>query len=216
MLSRRHLRIKVMQALYGLHQEENRATEKAEKELLRSVERTFDDYFLVFLLFIEMADFGRMQSEDAADLVSTKRLNTMKLGTRFYENRFVQRLIKSELLADAAKTRKLSWSSDRDFVERLFNAVRRTKEYIHFAELKESTWEDDRECCIQLLKKVIFNEEMFEHTMEEKSLYWGDDKDLVTSMVIKTFKGFDEEKFDESFQPLFKNEHDDTKMIFLK
>ena len=49
MLNRRHLRIKVLQALYAFTQSDNKSLKAGEKELLHSIDKMYDLYILYLL-----------------------------------------------------------------------------------------------------------------------------------------------------------------------
>ena len=54
MLNRRYLRIKVYQALYAFWQSDAGSAARVEKEMFLSIERTFDLYVQLLLLFGEV------------------------------------------------------------------------------------------------------------------------------------------------------------------
>ena len=56
MLSRRHLRIRVMQALYSWYQSEEKNTDAVLRELFRGAERTYDLYLSLMQVLPELAD----------------------------------------------------------------------------------------------------------------------------------------------------------------
>ena len=56
MLSRRYLRIRVMQTLYAWYQTENKSAFQVEQELFKGTEKIFDLYLQLLSFFIEMSD----------------------------------------------------------------------------------------------------------------------------------------------------------------
>ena len=54
MLTRRHIRVKVMQSIYALHQSENHNLQKEEKFLLNSMENMQGLYLTLMSLWIEL------------------------------------------------------------------------------------------------------------------------------------------------------------------
>jgi N utilization substance protein B len=57
---------------------------------------------------------------------------------------------------------------------------------------KEDSYEDDRELWRKLYRTLIQNNESLDALLEEKSLYWNDDKEVVDTFVLKTIKRFEE------------------------
>ena len=56
----------------------------------------------------------------------------------------------------------------------------------------EDTYEEDRELWRKIYKTFIFNNEELDVLLEDQSLYWNDDKEIVDTFVLKTIKRFDE------------------------
>lgn len=44
----------------------------------------------------------------------------------------------------------------------------------------------------QIYKKIIFNNAELDQVLEDQSLYWNDDKEIVDTFVLKTIKRFEE------------------------
>ena len=55
----------------------------------------------------------------------------------------------------------------------------------------ETTYDDDRELWRRLYKMFIETNDDLDALLEEKSLYWNDDKEVVDTFVLKTIKRFD-------------------------
>ncbi|MDG1657433.1 MAG: antitermination protein NusB, partial [Crocinitomicaceae bacterium] len=64
MLNRRHLRIKVLQALYAYFQANEDDYTKAEKELFHSVERIYELYIYMLLSFTELKSIAEYRIEE--------------------------------------------------------------------------------------------------------------------------------------------------------
>ena len=74
---------------------------------------------------------------------------------------------------------------------------------------EEQTYEADRELWRKLYKTFIFNNDELDALLEDKSLYWNDDKCVVDTFVLKTIKRFDEKNgANQPLLPEFKDEED--------
>jgi len=81
-----------------------------------------------------------------------------------------------------------------------------TKEYI---EAETSSYAEDREFWRKIYKKIIFNNAELDQVLEDQSLYWNDDKEIVDTFVVKTIKRFDEKNgAKQELLPEFKDEDD--------
>ena len=75
----------------------------------------------------------------------------------------------------------------------------------------------DRELIRKLYKTFVDGNEDFDSLLEEHSLYWNDDKEIVDSFVLKTIKRFNEETTPE--QPLLpkyasEDDHEFARRLF--
>ncbi len=65
MISRRIIRIKILQLLYAYFQSAESSLNKSEKELFFSIQKTYDLYHYLLLLIVEIADYANSRIEIA-------------------------------------------------------------------------------------------------------------------------------------------------------
>ncbi len=65
MISRRQLRIKVLQTLYAYYQAENDQLNQAEKELQKNINKSYDLYHYLLIMIMEIADLAESRMEIA-------------------------------------------------------------------------------------------------------------------------------------------------------
>ena len=216
-LTRRHIRIKVLQALYAYFNSKNDDYVKGEKELFFSLNKMYDMYLLYLLLFDELVTVAQNRIEDGKQkrLPSEEDLNP---NTKFIDNSVFKLLSENRELKAKAEQRKVNWVKEEDAVRKLFKEVRESKEYQAYMSTRESSFEEDKAFAIKLFKKIIANFEFIHHIFEENSIYWVDDIDLVCSMVLKTIKQFNEKSDEyEEILTLFKLDDDEeefAKVLF--
>jgi len=207
MISRRHLRIKVMQALYGYFQSKDKDMASFEKELNKSVEKLYDSYLLLFLFLSELSEISRIYAEDKLEK-HIKVFMAPKTNTRFYDNSVLQIIIKDKAFEDICKRRKLTWNPETDVIKKIFNEVKESKAYISYCWKANSPFNEDLDFVYTILKDVLFDSQLFQDIMEEKSICWVDDSELVQGMILKTIKNFPENSLNIPLFPLFKEEDD--------
>lgn len=209
MLNRRHLRIKVMQALYAFFQSENNDLRKGEKELLFSIEKIYDLYISILLIIPEIVDFAiRTQEEAKQKMLPTAE--DLDPNTKFINNRFVKQLSKNSELYRKAENRKISWRNEPELIKKIFLLVKNSDEYFEYMKSSDSSYEEDKEFIIKIFKKYISEFELLYHYFEEKSIYWMDDFELVNSIIVKTIKTFTPGSNEHTpLMPLYKDEEDD-------
>ena len=73
----------------------------------------------------------------------------------------------------------------------------------------ESSYAEDRELWRKIYKFIIMKDERIDEVLEDQSLYWNDDKEIVDTFVLKTIKRFDEEQgADMELMPEYKDDED--------
>ncbi len=214
MISRRHIRIKVMQALYSFFQGEDKTLIQVENELKESIEKAYDSYLLLFLLVSELAEISRIYAEDKPEKY-IKVIMSHKANTRFYDNIYVQKILNDTTIQTIVKQRKLTWQKENDVLKKLFNDIKESSIYSTYTWSTNNLFEEDNKFIIDILKEIVFKSDLFLDIMEEKSLYWTDDKKLVLSNFIKTVKT--ETQFSEQINifPKFRDIEDKQFMLEL-
>jgi transcription antitermination protein NusB len=210
MLSRRHLRIRVMQALYAYYQSENRDLNRAEQEMLNGTRKIFELYLMVLQFYVELAHQEEMYYDD---LPASAVTGLRKTTNRFIKDLpFVEWLKSNKTYVDLIKKYKISWQAEADIVKQAFFQIRQLERYKEFGENETNSFDDDRDFILWLYKEIFVASENVRHLLEEKTIYWAESLDLVEAMVSKTS---DVKKAGNDFKliPLFKDEDDDLKFM---
>lgn len=211
MLNRRHLRVKVMHALYAFFQSNNSDLRAGEKELLFSLEKVYDLYIYYLSLFPELAEVAHTVSVEGKQKYFPTE-EEKNPNTKFIENGAIKRLAQMDDLQKMISNRKINWKTEPELTKKIFNTVKASPEYQEYLANPTRSLETDKEFLVKIFKNYVGPFELLLHLFEEKSIYWMDDFDLVASMVIKTIKNLKEESGkEERLLPLFKDEEDDRK-----
>lgn len=213
MLNRRHLRIKVLQALYAFFQSEEENYGRTEKEMLNSIDRIYDLYLFLLLSFEEVKIVAEQRIEDnKGKLRPTEEDKNPNL--KFVSNRIFKALEDSKHLRHLSQENKVSWIGDanREMFRKIFNQLREEELFISYMNSEEDSLESDLQYAIAMFKNDIANSPLIYHYFEEKSISWLDDIDLACSMVIKTIKGIREGENVEVL-PLYKDPEDEIPFV---
>jgi N utilization substance protein B len=131
------------------------------------------------------------------------------VNRRFAENLFVQQLEVNKQLIDFKETQKKSWDNDKDYIKSLYNKIVTSDIYKEYMNAEESSYMADREVWRKIYKNIIMKDEEIDNVLEEQSLYWNDDKEIVDTFVLKTIKRFEEKNgADQELMPEYKDEED--------
>lgn len=208
MINRILIRIKVLQIIYAYYQNGNKDLKTAEKELLFSLQKSYDLYHYFFLLLIDVTNL----QERVLDNRKHKYMPTeeeINPNTKFIDNRFVAQLKKNLALQEQVSQNSLSWSNDADFIKDVLDLILKSDIYQEYIDNKEDSYEIDKEFWRQIFKKIICTNEMIEEYLEDKSIYWNDDIEIVQTFTLKTIKKFEEENGEkQTLLPMFKDEED--------
>lgn len=189
MLNRRHLRIKILQALYAYFQSDEDSYNRTEKELMNAIDRIYDLYLYLLLTFDELKIVAEQRLEDNKSKLRPKE-EDINPNLKFVENRVFAILSDSKYLRRFAEENKVSWIGDvnREMFRKMFNQIKENETYFSYMNSEEDSIENDIQFAINLFKVEIANSPLIYNFFEEQSIHWLDDIDLACSMVLKTIK----------------------------
>ncbi len=218
LLNRRHLRIKILQSLYAHYAEGSGDLVKSEKALFFSIDKMYEMYLYLLALIVEMqgAAIEKIEAGKNKKLPSHEDLHP---NVKFVTNRVVRKFVNSKALKKAMETTGVSWADQKDLIKKLFKELTTTDDYKEYMESEERGHEHDREYLLRFFKRHLINVEMLHDFFEEKSIFWNDDIDLISSMTIKTIKLVKDEDDDVELLPLWSDDDEEknfTETLFRK
>ena len=208
MINRVLIRLKIVQIVYAYYQNGGKNLDTAEKELFFSLSKAYDLYNYLLLLMVEITrQAERKQSAAKNKLLPTEE--ELHPNTKFVDNRFIAQLEVNKQLLEFSETQKKTWENESEFVKRLCEVIMNSDIYKEYMECETSSYEEDRELWRKIYKRIIFNNYELDQVLEDQSLYWNDDKEIVDTFVLKTIKRFEEENgADQPLLPEFKDDED--------
>ena len=201
------IRIKVVQLTYAYYQNGNRNMDNAEKELLFSLSKAYDLYNYLLQLIVEIT----REERHRLDVLTARaeREGTDRPVQKFAFNKFATQLEENKALNDFIDVKKLSWGNDVEFIRKTCNQIEQSQLFQDYIESDDDSYEADREIWRKLYKQLIQKNDELDSILEDKSLYWNDDKEIVDTFVIKTIKRFDPvAKSNQELLPEYKDEED--------
>ncbi|MDE6353668.1 MAG: transcription antitermination factor NusB [Prevotella sp.] len=190
MINREIIRIKTVQLTYAYYQNGNKNIESAEKELFFSLSKAYDLYNYLLALIVAVTKESRQHLEVAQ--AKAAREGTDMPSQKFAYNKFAMQLEENRMLNDFMEAQKKSWSTEPEFLRKLYLQITESQIYQEYMAEKEETYAADRELWRKLYRTLIQDNESLDAILEEQSLYWNDDKEIVDTFVLKTIKRFDE------------------------
>jgi len=212
------LRIKALMALYAFNRREDDNVAQAEKELLFSIEKTYDLYHYLLLLVLEVADVASEKIDQALQkrMPSPEDLNPRR---RFIDNQVIAQLRINKSFNDYISARKLSWINYPHIPRLMFSKMLAWDKYEEYMSSEVHSYLSDKKFIINLITKLFAGSEDLESNFEEQSIYWNDDTEYVSLMIEKTLKKFKSDSGKNvPMMPLYKNQEDEdfVKILFRK
>ena len=208
MINRVLIRLKIIQIVYAYYQNGSKNLDSAEKELFYSLSKAYDLYNYLLMLMIALTNYAQKRI-DAAKAKLSPTEEDLNPNTKFVENKFIAQLEVNKQLMDFVANQKRTWANDEDFLKALFEKISASDIYKEYMAASDSSYDADRELWRKLYKTFIFNNEELDALLEDQSLYWNDDKEIVDTFVLKTIKRFDEKNgADQPLLPEFKDDED--------
>lgn len=213
MISRRLLRVKALQILYAYRASESDDLNKTEKELIFSIEKSYDLYHLILLLLVDISNYAVQRT----DIARSKYFPTdeeANPNTRFIGNRIISRISDSKKFSQYLETRKITWSNEEELIKSLYRNLLEWNVYQEYMISPEDSFIQDKKFISRMVAELILPNEYLQQVLEEQSIYWNDDLEFIGSMVIKTLSRW-KENGEMPILSMFSNEDDRLYVIDL-
>ena len=207
MINRELIRIKVVQLTYAYYQNGNRNLDVAEKELLFSLSKAYHLYHYLLALIVAVSKEARKHY--GVESLKAQREGLPMPSSKFADNKFAMQLEENKQLCDFISNQKQAWDDDIEFVRKLYSQIIQSTIYSDYMASEDASYEADREVWRKLYKSFIMENEDIDGVLEEKSLYWNDDKEIVDTFVLKTIKRFEPgNSIKQELLPEYKDDED--------
>ena len=207
MINRELIRIKVVQLTYAYYQNGSKNIDAAEKELMFSLSKAYDLYNYLLALIVGITQESRRHLEVAQS--RAQREGTEMPSQKFAYNRFAMQLEENRMLNEFMEAQKKNWSDEPEFLKKIYTQIADSQIYKDYMAADDDSYDADREVWRKIYRTLIENNSDLDALLEEQSLYWNDDKEVVDTFVIKTIKRFDESnKATQELLPEYDSEED--------
>ena len=209
MLNRRHIRVKVMQSIYAMHQNGSDSIEKEEKFLLYSIDNILDLYLTMLSSLIEIGKKEAVFIEKSSQkhITTSQERNPNK---KFINNTILQILSENNSLSIALENRKINhWELNEDYIQILLDSIKNSDFYAKYMSNTANNFEEDKQFILDIFTELIVPNEKLYEFLEDNKLTWIDDIPVVNTQIIKQLKQIKSAK-DEAFRvpKIFKDQED--------
>ncbi|MDQ5930154.1 MAG: transcription antitermination protein NusB [Bacteroidota bacterium] len=209
MVNRRHIRVKVMQTIYAMHQNGSDDLIKQEKFLLYSIDSIQDLYLTMIssLMVVCKKETEYLHKSSLKHLATQAERNPNR---KFVNNSVFKILEENNSLSIALETRKIdAWYLNTEYILLLLNAIKESKFYKDYMNNPAQSFEEDKQLIVDIFTNIIVpNEKIYEH-LEDDNISWIDDIPLVNTLILKqlkTLKPIDDDNF--SVPKVYKDSED--------
>ena len=188
MLTRRHIRIKVMQSVYSFKVGEGKMLDDEIVFFKDSMAKSYDLYFLMFSLLKSIKQYvdDQLVTYNAHKILKDQKYLKLK---RLSDNRFLEFINQHKVLNKYLKNKKfISWDLEFIFTKDLVEESISNEAFKVYLDNKSPSEKDDLEWLIKSYKNIIASSSYLYNYLEDNNLTWIDDLPVVNTFILKTLK----------------------------
>jgi transcription antitermination protein NusB len=200
MITRRNIRVKIMQTLYSLEAQENQKTADA----LRILQKHFDQsrQLLIYLIYF-LTELARYAETDSLRR-SSKHLPTeldKNVNTKLAGNQLLWKMLEQESYQKMAKKDKPELNDHADMVRKLYLELKETEDYKSYISENTRDKKPEKEILEYIFNDFMLANESFESHLEEIFPNWGDDAEMMQKLVTGYLNKTSAFNFEEIISP---------------
>ncbi|MCM1451564.1 MAG: transcription antitermination protein NusB [Clostridium sp.] len=161
---------------------------KAKRDLAASLDKAYELYLWLFQLIIDITaeQARRLEAAKSKHLASSADLNP---NTRLIDNKLVDYLLGHETFQDLLKEYKVApIQAPSAFLKGLLDQIVESDLYKAYIENEDRTLEVDAEFWRDALRMIVLPSDLLAEELEDKSVYWNDDLQIMGTFVLKTIR----------------------------
>ena len=199
MLSRRYLRIKVLQSIYAFIQSNNDRIDVGERQLLTNLNKIFELYIHQISLLLAIVNFAKQRLEESKKKYFPTE-NDINPNRKFVDNRFITQIGENREFLQKEDSLRISWKSEEELIRRIYSNIRQSNDFIEYMNSPDESYKADKEIIVKIFMNCIAESESLQYYFEEKNINWVVDYPTSIMMLIKTINSFKES--DDEFKAL--------------
>ena len=208
MITRRLIRIKILQIAFSYLFSEGKTIHVAEKELFFSMHKFHELYHKMLCLMVDLKRYA----ENRIEIARAKKAPTyedLHPNTKFIDNQVIRQIEENQQLKTFVSKKKLDWSQQKTFIRDLYNRLLEMDFYRDYMNAPDRSYEADKGMILRIYDSLLPEFEPLFQQLEEQSIYWNDEVELVISFILKSIKDLPEQERGGTLHfPLFKKEED--------
>ncbi len=156
-----------------------------------NLEKSLDQAYKLYVSFFGLIVILTREEERRIEAAKTKYLanaDDLNPNIRFIENKFVQHLLESPDVETFVEKCPINWDTEIALLNSLLAAIKSSPIYANYMAEATTDYVADCEFWRELLRTVIFTSDDLLETLEDKSVFWNDDLQIMGTFVLKTIR----------------------------
>lgn len=184
MISRRNIRIKVLQTLY---QVETTGVEEKQPDPVKQLKAKYEEtsrLFVYLLYFItEVARYAERDAGKRAskNIVTEEDLN---INTKIAGNLLLWKILDHPSFQKAVKEFKPFFPESGEWIKKIYTRLTESTNYSNYIEIKDRPYNEEKEILIFIFSELMMLNEEFDAFMEEHFTCWDDDVQMMGPLMV--------------------------------
>ncbi|QJB32779.1 transcription antitermination factor NusB [Chitinophaga oryzae] len=188
MISRRNIRVKVMQTLYALEtmEQSNIKPGTATRLLNEKLDQTCQIFTYLLYSVVQVAQYAETDAQTRASkhLPSAEDL---QVNTKIAGNEFIYQITNDKGFQVNLEQWKMRQLTDTDLIRKLYNILAASDAYKAYIADESRTKAGEKEILEYIYKEVLAKNELFIQHMEDNFLHWSDDEEMMAILLGNYF-----------------------------
>ncbi len=188
MISRRIIRVKVMQTLYAIESQDNLISSSDAIKLLLQKQFDLSRQMFVYLTHF-VTEVARYAETDARNRAS-KHLPSatdLQVNTKIAGNELLWKILEHTSYQSALKEYKPHLADDKDLIRRIYLELTATEQYGKYIAAQSREKKSEKEILEFILTGLMLSNESFIAFVEERFPNWDDDADMILQLLMGFF-----------------------------
>ena len=184
MISRRNIRVKVMQTLYSLEAREN---EQKPGEDIRILQKHFDHTRQLFVYLIHFITEIARYAETDSRVRASKHLPTdqdRNVNTRLAGNEVLWKILEDPSFKKALAADKPHLHINKELVKKIYQELAETDEYKRYIHAQAREKKSEKDILVFIYTDLMLPNEVFESYAEELFINWDDDIEMLNQFLL--------------------------------
>jgi len=185
MISRRNIRVKVMQTLYTLNTVDSGQQASDPVRLLKKQIDASGKLF-IYLLYV-LTEVARYSEKDAVKRAAKNLPNAQDLNVniKLSGNEYLWKIVESPSFIKAIEDEKPNLVEDTStMIRKIYNELTQTEEYVKYIQAQGRDKKSEKDIIVYIFTDMMLPSESFTDHVEEHFTNWDDDAEMMNQLML--------------------------------